>query len=131
MRIQIRLQNDCRGDFVEMPTTLFARDAHLDACLTRILGAVGFIPEFDGQVGLLAQGFGKTRGAATFKVGLAVLVEGLPDDDQFCIPFSSNSSDLRSVNLALDMLDDGQRAGDGGGLVAEGESDIFLSGVYG
>ena len=97
MCIQIRLQDNRRGDAVEMPAPFLARDVHRDGGLTGDLRAVGFVPELDGQIGLLAQSFGKAINGKPASVGAAAqsfLAEG-------CKISAATYDDAREILIGL------------------------------
>jgi hypothetical protein len=64
-----------------MARAFFLRDAKLDTRGAGILRAEGFVPEFDGDVCLIFEFFGKATCAATSGIRITVLVEGLTDND--------------------------------------------------
>ena len=104
---------------------LFAGNAEFDAAGARVLRAEGLVPHFDGEVCLEAQGFGETRRASSRRVGTVCLVKGLADKDKTRSVFGGQRGHLRGVQRARGVRDHRQRGGDGGGWVAEGESDAL------
>ena len=83
-----------------MTRALFARDAEFDAAGAGILRAEGFVPHLDGEVCLEAQGFGESRRAAACRVGMAVLIKGLADEDERRLVFGCQRGHLRGVQRA-------------------------------
>ena len=127
MGVKIGLQDEGSGDLIQVTGALLARDTHLDAGSAGFLGAEGFVPEFDGQIGLGLECLGKTRRAATCQVGLAVFIKRLADDDQPGSVLGCQCCDLGCVDGARDMLNDGQWVGDGAGRVTESETDALFA----
>ncbi len=113
-----------------MACAFFTRDAEGDAAGAGIGGAEGFVPHLDGDVGLEFEGFGKARGGSSCRVGEALFVEGLADEDEGGFMLGGERGHLRRIYGARDMRDHFQRGCDGGGRVAEGEADALFAVVY-
>jgi hypothetical protein len=80
-----------------------------------------------GMFGLVAEFIGETTGAATCGIWVTVFIERLTDDDQptsFCAAISATCAASMTRETCLN---DFQRAGDGGGRVAESETDAFFT----
>jgi len=118
-------------EVIEVTGAFFSRHAHRNARGASGLGAEGFIPEKDGEVGLFAEGASKSRGAASLEGRFALVVERLSHDDEFRAAFAGNVRDLRGIEISLDMAEDGKRVRDCARLVTDGDADSFFSGVYG
>ena len=105
----------------------FARDAERDAAGAGILRAEGLVPHYDGDLRLRAQGICEARRASSRRVGTAFLVKRLADDDETRFMLGRERGHLRGVHCASGMFDHCQRGRDGGGGVAEGESDALAA----
>lgn len=130
-RFQIRLQNYHRGKGIVMTSAFFPRDAKLDARGAGILRAEGFVPKLDGDVRLILEFVGKATRAATSGIRIAVLVEGLPDDDQADIVLHGKVGNLRGIDGTGDMLNHPERTGDGRRLITERKPDSFFAVING
>ena len=100
VRIKIGLQDDGRGDLVEVTGALFTRNVHLDAGSARLLRAEGFVPHLNWDVRLTVECLGEARCAAARQVGLSAFIKGLANDDQPGSVFCCNGRHLRRVNRA-------------------------------
>ena len=124
---KIRLQNNHRCEFILMACAFSAGNTELDAGGAGSLGAEGFIPHFNGNGRLISEFVGKAGGAAACGVGIAVFVKGLADDDQTDFILHGNLRNLRRIDQTRNMLNDFQRAGNGGGGIAEREADPLFA----
>lgn len=124
---KIGLQYYHRGEFVLVTGPFFAGDTEFDAGGAGDLRAVGFIPQFDGDVGLVAEFIGEATRAPACGIWVAVFVVGLTDDDQADFVLRGDIRNLCGIDHARNVFDDFQWASDGGGWVAEGKPDALFA----
>ena len=127
--IKIILQNDRGCQVIQVAAPLAARNTQSQARLLGGLGAAGFIPKLDWQAGLSADGFCQALCLTALGRGLVIVIYCLADHDQASPVFGSKLSNGCRVNLAGDVLQHSQWAGDRSSWVAQSDAKAFFSGV--
>ena len=110
-----------------MTGTFLARESHFDDSCPRILSRERLIEQLHRSLGLLLQGFGKFCSAPTREIGIPFFIKRLTYDNKFHIVFRGKIRHLCGIHQTRNMLEDGQWAGNGGGGVAERETDPFFT----
>lgn len=100
MGIQVGLQDDSGGQFVQMAAAFLAADAQVDSGGARGLGAIAFVPQLDRTFGLIPYGSCQSGSPAALWGGVVIHIQRLPDEDSIYQLFPRDLRDAGCIHQA-------------------------------